>query len=61
MGSRYLFIALYCWLEKYFTHGDYRKVAETAEKARVQSAWTSDKGNAPNDLEEQPPQSEEQL
>jgi dolichol-phosphate mannosyltransferase len=24
MGSRYLFIALYCWLEKYFSHGDYR-------------------------------------
>jgi dolichol-phosphate mannosyltransferase len=25
MGSRYLFIALYCWLEKYFSGGDYRK------------------------------------
>jgi dolichol-phosphate mannosyltransferase len=25
MGSRYLFIALYCWLEKYFARGDYRK------------------------------------
>jgi dolichol-phosphate mannosyltransferase len=25
MGSRYLFIALYCWLEKYFTGGDYRR------------------------------------
>ena len=25
MGSRYLFIALYCWLEKYFSHGDYKK------------------------------------
>jgi dolichol-phosphate mannosyltransferase len=24
MGSRYLFIALYCWLEKYFSRGDYR-------------------------------------
>ncbi len=24
MGSRYLFITLYCWLEKYFSHGDYR-------------------------------------
>jgi dolichol-phosphate mannosyltransferase len=23
MGSRYLFIALYCWLEKRFSHGDY--------------------------------------
>jgi dolichol-phosphate mannosyltransferase len=25
MGSRYLFIALYCWLEKHFSRGDYRK------------------------------------
>ena len=27
MGSRYLFIVLYVWLEKYFSHGDYRKQA----------------------------------
>ena len=27
MGSRYLFIALYCWLEKYFSGGDYQKAA----------------------------------
>lgn len=32
MGSRYLFIALYCWLEKYFSHDDYRKRPEVAEK-----------------------------
>lgn len=25
MGSRYLFIALYCWLEKYFARGDYAR------------------------------------
>jgi dolichol-phosphate mannosyltransferase len=25
MGSRYLFIALYCWLEKYFSRGDYQR------------------------------------
>jgi len=25
MGSRYLFIALYCWLERYFSRGDYRR------------------------------------
>jgi dolichol-phosphate mannosyltransferase len=31
MGSRYLFIALYCWLEKYFTYDDYRKKAGIAE------------------------------
>ena len=24
MGSRYLFIALYCWVEKYFSRGDYK-------------------------------------
>jgi dolichol-phosphate mannosyltransferase len=31
MGSRYLFIALYCWLEKYFSCGDYRKESVIAE------------------------------
>jgi dolichol-phosphate mannosyltransferase len=31
MGSRYLFIALYCWLEKYFSCGDYRKESVRAE------------------------------
>jgi dolichol-phosphate mannosyltransferase len=25
MGSRYLFICLYVWLEKYFSRGDYHK------------------------------------
>jgi len=25
MGSRYFFIVCYCWLEKYFSRGDYRK------------------------------------
>jgi dolichol-phosphate mannosyltransferase len=25
MGSRYLFICLYVWLEKYFSQGDYRR------------------------------------
>jgi hypothetical protein len=25
MGSRYLFICMYVWLEKYFSRGDYRK------------------------------------
>ena len=28
MGSRYLFIVLYVWLEKYFSRGDYRKQVE---------------------------------
>jgi dolichol-phosphate mannosyltransferase len=30
MGSRYLFICLYVWLEKYFSGGDYRRVEQTA-------------------------------
>ncbi len=25
MGSRYFFVCMYVWLEKYFSHGDYRK------------------------------------
>ena len=28
MGSRYLFICLYVWLEKYLSCGDYRKIEE---------------------------------
>jgi dolichol-phosphate mannosyltransferase len=28
MGSRYLFICLYVWLEKYFSCGDYRRIVE---------------------------------
>jgi len=27
MGSRYLFICLYVWLEKYFSRGDYKKIS----------------------------------
>jgi len=33
MGSRYLFVALYCWLEKYFSRGDYAKKLERAVPA----------------------------
>ncbi len=25
MGSRYFFICMYVWLEKYFSQGDYRR------------------------------------
>jgi dolichol-phosphate mannosyltransferase len=36
MGSRYLFICLYVWLEKYFSCGDYkRKRAESREGQTV--------------------------
>ena len=34
MGSRYLFIALYCWLEKYFSRGDYRLKATISKESR---------------------------
>ncbi|HJT81389.1 MAG TPA: glycosyltransferase family 2 protein [Chthoniobacterales bacterium] len=38
MGSRYLFICLYVWLEKFFSRGDYRKQMNTAaEKATPSS------------------------
>lgn len=30
MGSRYLFIVLYIWLEKYFSRGDYTKAAKSS-------------------------------
>ena len=47
MGSRYLFICLYIWLEKYFSAGDYRRPAlrpledrraesESRDRARVE-------------------------
>jgi hypothetical protein len=32
MGSRYLFICLYVWLEKYFSRGDYKRSAESAPR-----------------------------
>src|SRR4051795_2868325 len=31
MGSRYLFIILYVWLEKYFSRGDYSRTRAAAE------------------------------
>lgn len=31
MGSRYMFIVLYVWLEKYFSRGDYRKASHDSE------------------------------
>lgn len=31
MGSRYLFICLYVWLEKYFSAGDYRRIKSSAD------------------------------
>jgi len=33
MGSRYLFITLYCWLEKHFSRGDYRRQPKSGKAA----------------------------
>ena len=37
MGSRYLFIALYCWLEKYFSRGDYRKHSAHSDAPEIRA------------------------
>jgi dolichol-phosphate mannosyltransferase len=34
MGSRYFFICMYIWLEKYFSRGDYRTRAPASEKTQ---------------------------
>ena len=38
MGSRYLFICLYVWLEKYFSRGDYHKASTPALPRRDEMA-----------------------
>jgi dolichol-phosphate mannosyltransferase len=35
MGSRYLFICLYVWLEKYFSRGDYKKQPASITQAQA--------------------------
>jgi dolichol-phosphate mannosyltransferase len=37
MGSRYLFICLYVWLEKYFSRGDYLKEAQVSSPSSLPS------------------------
>ncbi len=37
MGNHYLFIALYCWLEKYFSRGAYDNRERSARPADVGS------------------------
>jgi dolichol-phosphate mannosyltransferase len=44
MGSRYLFIALYCWLEKFFSKGDYGKKSDLPQDEQI--AITGDESNA---------------
>jgi dolichol-phosphate mannosyltransferase len=36
MGSRYMFICLYLWLEKHLTRGDYRRRSQQCEEGRNQ-------------------------
>lgn len=47
MGSRYLFICLYIWLEKYLSRGDYRRREPDAEATLRDEAHGSD-GSAGN-------------
>jgi len=37
MGSRYLFIVLYCFIEKWLSRGDYRRIAKEREKEDAKS------------------------
>jgi dolichol-phosphate mannosyltransferase len=46
MGSRYLFIAMYCWLEKYFSRGDYRKESLQAEVRDVGTKSATDSNSS---------------
>lgn len=50
MGSRYLFICLYIWLEKYFSRGDYRKPQSTVDAnalSPAESTRPTDASRAP--------------
>jgi dolichol-phosphate mannosyltransferase len=40
MGSRYFFIACYCWLEKYFSRGDYQSRVPQLNKATAAAGET---------------------
>jgi dolichol-phosphate mannosyltransferase len=46
MGSRYFFIMMYVWLEKYFSRGDYRRQSVPSDNSVAQGAAT-DVGAAP--------------
>src|SRR5713101_1646979 len=50
MGSRYLFIALYCWLERYFSCGDYRKApcSTPAAEGVAKSAVSGNQSTVPS-------------
>jgi dolichol-phosphate mannosyltransferase len=46
MGSRYLFICFYIWLEKYFSRGDYRKQMGSRLPTAEEEGTVRDKSNA---------------
>jgi len=46
MGSRYLFICLYVWLEKYFSRGDYQKIQPPSAESGPANPTQSDPGAA---------------
>lgn len=48
MGSRYLFIVLYCFLEKWLSRGDYLKSQYSSERNRPASLPTGESGNLPD-------------
>lgn len=47
MGSRYLFICLYIWLEKYFSRGDYQKAQPASAQPAPAESTRNDAGTAP--------------
>ena len=49
MGSRYLFICLYVWLEKYFSAGDYRRTERSSVDHSGATERPSSTGGAPRD------------
>jgi dolichol-phosphate mannosyltransferase len=48
MGSRYLFICLYVWLEKYFSRGDYRHVPSPSSALEPLTVTQSSKQHREN-------------
>lgn len=51
MGSRYFFITMYVWLEKYFSRGDYRRQIESSSHSNVRAPGDRD-GSSSNDAAE---------
>jgi dolichol-phosphate mannosyltransferase len=47
MGSRYLFIILYAWLEKYFSRGDYRRPQPLGQASTIGTARTHEHSAPP--------------